>query len=79
MLNFMKYVNVPVFILSLVIGIFFVYVTIPDIRKIYVYPSPDNIDVLQYKDMTNTCFQFKQKEVTCPKNEKDIFKVPSQT
>ncbi len=78
MINIMKYINVPVFILSLCVGIFFVYITIPDMRKIYVYPSPDNVDILQYKDKTDTCFQLKQKEVSCPKNEKEIFKVPDQ-
>lgn len=79
MLNFMKFVNVPVFIISVFVGLCFVYITIPDMRKIYVHPSPDNIDILQYKDKTHTCFQFKQKEVPCPKNDNDIYKVPVQT
>jgi hypothetical protein len=48
-------------------------------RKIYVYPSPENVDILQYRDKTNTCFQMKQKEVKCPKSEKEIFKVPVQS
>ena len=51
----------------------------PDTRKIYVYPTPENIDVLQYKDKTDTCFQFKQNEVDCPKNDSEITKIPVQS
>jgi hypothetical protein len=79
MLNILKHINVPIFLISLCIGLFMVYVTIPDMRKIYVYPSPENVDILQYRDKTNTCFQMKQKEVKCPKSEKEIFKVPVQS
>jgi ribose/xylose/arabinose/galactoside ABC-type transport system permease subunit len=74
-----KYINIPVFIISLAFGIFAVYITMPDSRKIYVYPSPDNVNVLQYRDKTNTCFSFKQHQVSCPKNESDIFKIPTQS
>ena len=56
-----------------------VYITMPDNRKIYVYPTPENINVLQYKDKTDTCFTFQQKEVACPKNEKDIFIISPQS
>ena len=50
----------------------------PDTRKIYVYPTPENIDVLQYKDKTDTCFKFKQNEVACPKTDAEITKIPVQ-
>ena len=56
-----------------------VYITMPDNRKIYVYPTPENINILQYKDKTDTCFTFQQKEVECPKNEKDIFIISPQS
>jgi hypothetical protein len=61
------------------IGIIAVYMTIPDNRKIYVYPTPENIHILQYKDKTDTCFSFKEKEVTCPTNESEISKIPVQS
>ena len=76
---FHKYINIPVFIISLIIGIAMVYITMPDNRKIYVYPTPENISVLRYKDKTDTCFTFQQKEVACPKNEKDIFIISPQS
>ena len=74
-----KYINLPVFFLSLVFGLFAVYITMPDTRKIYVYPTPENVSILQYRDKTNTCFSFKQSEVTCPKNESEITPIPVQS
>lgn len=74
-----KYINLPVFFLSLVFGLFAVYMTMPDTRKIYVYPTPENVSILQYRDKTNTCFSFKQSEVSCPKNESEITSIPVQS
>ena len=76
---FLKYVNIPVFILSFAFGMFAVYVTMPDTKKIIVYPSPDNVDIFQYKDKAENCFQFKQTSVSCPANSNDISKIPAQT
>jgi hypothetical protein len=73
-----KYINIPIFVGSLLFGLIIVYITTSDQRKIYVYPSPDNVDVLQYRDKTDSCFKMKETEVPCPKNEKDISKVPVQ-
>lgn len=73
-----KYINIKIFIISLAIGLFAVYITMPDTRKIYVYPTPENIDVLQYKDKTSNCFQYKQKVVNCPTDESKISKIPAQ-
>jgi hypothetical protein len=77
--NIFKYINVPVFVISLAVGIFMVYVTMPNNRIIYVYPTPENVDILQYKDKSETCFQVKESEVTCPSNEKDIASIPVQS
>jgi hypothetical protein len=74
-----QYIKLNVFIISLAFGLFAVYITMPDTRKIYVYPNPENIDVLQYKDKTDTCFKFKQNEVACPKNDSEITKIPVQS
>jgi hypothetical protein len=73
-----KLINVPIFIASLAFGIFAVYITIPLEKKIYVYPTPENIDILLYRDKANNCFQFKQEEVGCPRNPEDIAKIPTQ-
>lgn len=76
-MSFFKYINIPVFILSLAIGIFFVYVYQFDKRVIYVYPKPDNVDYIQYKDSAGTCFNIKQDNMKCPV-ESEISKIPAQ-
>ena len=73
-----KYVNFMVFLASLAFGLFAVYMTMPDTRKIYVYPTPENVDILQYKDRTDSCFSFKQTEVKCPTEEGKISRIPAQ-
>ena len=78
-MSILKYIRIPIFIVSLAIGILFVYLTNPDKRKIFVYPSPDNVNNIQYKDSTGVCFEFKETKIKCPENEKDISKVPAQT
>jgi hypothetical protein len=54
------------------------YVTMPDTRKIMVYPSPDNVGIIQYKDKAGNCFQFRESKVQCPAKESDISKTPLQ-
>jgi nicotinate-nucleotide adenylyltransferase len=46
--------------------------------KIYVYPTPDNVDNIQYKDATGTCFSVEQTKVSCPKDNVMISKLPAQ-
>jgi hypothetical protein len=73
-----KYIDVPIFIVCLVIGLLIMYYTMPDLRKIYVYPTPDNVDLLQYKDKAGNCFSYREREVSCPTNPNKITKIPVQ-
>ncbi len=73
-----KYINIPVFIISFAIGMLFVYLYTDEKRVIYVYPTPETVDKLQYKDSTGACFHFKQMEVECPKKSSDLAKLPVQ-
>jgi hypothetical protein len=73
-----KYVNIYVFVISFAVGMFVVYTTMNSERKIYVYPTPENVDLIQYRDKTNACFQFKQSEVNCPTNAALISQIPAQ-
>lgn len=74
----MKFINIPAFIISLSIGIFLVYIGNPRPSVIYVYPTPDNVDQIQYKDRSGTCFGFEAQQVTCPANKKLIREYPIQ-
>lgn len=74
----MKLVNIPLFIVSLSFGLFLVYITSPRPDIIYVYPTPDNLNKIQYKDHADNCYGFKSKQVTCPSDKKLIRKYPIQ-
>ena len=37
-------------------------------KKIIVYPTPQNISKIQYKDAAENCFSFASKEVPCPED-----------
>lgn len=74
----MKYINVRVFIISLAVGLFLTYITNIPPSVIYVYPTPDNIHKIQYKDESGTCYNFKYKNVTCPADSSKIRKYPIQ-
>ena len=71
---YMKFINVPLFLVSLSIGLFVVYITMPPSQIIYVYPNPGNENKLSFKDKADNCFRFKSTEVDCPK---DISKIRS--
>ena len=73
-MNLLKYINIPVFILSLALGVFFVYITTNNNRKIIVYPTHENVHLLQFRDKTNNCFTVK-----CPTNPNAISKIPAQS
>ncbi len=74
----MRFINIPVFVASLAFGIFLVYISNPKPDIIYVYPTPDNVDKLQYKDKSGMCFGFHAKEVNCPTGKGAVHQYPVQ-
>ena len=67
-----KYFSFPFFIVSLAIGLLFVYLSVPPPTVIYVYPTPDNVDNIEYKDKSGSCFQFDAQQVACSQHAKTI-------
>ena len=61
-----SYINLNVFIISLAIGLFFVYIYGSDTKKIFVFPTPENSGKIQYMDNADNCFIYKSHEVNCP-------------
>jgi len=63
---------------SFAIGLFFVYIYGPETKTIFIYPSPENINKVIFKDKADNCFTFEAHEINCPKNETLISKIPIQ-
>jgi len=74
----LNYISLPIFFISFAIGLFFVYVIGPEIKTIYIYPSPENVDKILFKDKADNCFYFEPQTVDCPKDESQISKIPIQ-
>ena len=75
---FSKYINIPVFLISLSVGLLLIYLFQPDLSVIYVYPTPNNQDKIQYKDKVDNCFKFNSEEVDCPSDTAKIKNIPIQ-
>jgi hypothetical protein len=75
----LNYISIPVFLVSFAIGLFFVYILGPEIKTIFIYPSPENVDKILFKDKAENCFSFEEEIVQCPKDESLISKIPIQT
>uniref|UniRef100_A0A6C0F6F6 Uncharacterized protein n=1 Tax=viral metagenome TaxID=1070528 RepID=A0A6C0F6F6_9ZZZZ len=73
-----KYISFPVFLISLAIGLFFVYILGPDMKIVHLYPNPDNIGNIQYKDKADQCFSYSSTEVACPVDLSKIKIAPIQ-
>jgi hypothetical protein len=59
-------INWPIFFISFAVGLFMVYVLGLDIKKVYVYPTPDNVDKILFKDKTGNCVKYNIQETPCP-------------
>ena len=46
----MSVINVPIFVISLLFGLLYVYMTDPIRKQIVVYPTPDNESQFQFRD-----------------------------
>jgi len=77
-MSMFEYVSFPIFLISLAIGMFYVYVVVPSPRVIVVYPTPDNSNEFQFKDSANNCFEYAPKEVKCPSDKSLIKNIPIQ-
>ena len=64
-----KFIDIKVFLISLAFGLLFVYLYQPNKTVVYVYPTPDNIDTMYFKDKADNCFKFEKDEVSCDENK----------
>jgi hypothetical protein len=74
-----KYINLPLLIISFILGLFYNFFSKPEVKKVYVYPTPENVDKIQYKDLLNNCFSFKYKKLNCNEvDENNLKNIPLQ-
>jgi len=73
-----KYISIPVFLSSFIVGLVFIYFLGPDSKIIHKYPSPSNYKDILYKDKVDQCYQFKPNEMECPINPLIVKTVPIQ-
>ena len=74
----MKYISIPIFIISFIIGMVYIYMSNPPTRSILIYPTVDNNNKFQYKDKADNCFTLDSKEVKCPTDSSKITNIPVQ-
>lgn len=75
----LNYISIPIFLISFSIGLFFIYILGPEMKTIYIYPSPENVDKILFKDKADNCFYFEETSVKCPNDESLISKIPIQS
>lgn len=66
---------VGLFLASFAVGLVLVYFSPMEYKTVFVYPTPNNVDDLQYKDSAGQCFHFTSKEVECTGSAN---KIPTQ-
>jgi hypothetical protein len=74
----LHYISLPIFLISFAIGIFFIYILGPEMKTIYIYPSPENVNKVLFKDKADNCFYFQEELVECPKDNSLISNIPIQ-
>jgi len=68
-------INITVFLAAFLLGLVFIYF-FDDKKKITVYPTPHNLDTIEFKDKANNCYSYDIVETKCPDEKKLIETLP---
>lgn len=75
---FLKYIHFPAFFISFLLGLLFIYIWGPEMKTIYIYPSPESVERILLRDRAGNCFQFEEMIVKCPTDPNKISQIPIQ-
>ena len=67
-MSILRFINIPWFFISFIVGIVFVNLSSPLVENVYVYPTPDNAGKIEYVDKVGNCFEYISNKVVCPKS-----------
>ena len=76
---FKRLFNLPVFLIAFSIGLLFVFLSDSESNTVFVYPTPYNLDKIEYKDSVGNCFNFSADKLECPEDISLIKTIPIQT
>lgn len=77
-LKIFHHISLKYFLGSFLVGLLFLYLTGPQTKKVYVYPSPETIEKAIFQDKAKQCFLYQEQVVQCPENKKEISSIPVQ-
>lgn len=61
-----KFIDLRYFLISLSVGLLYIYLTEDFKKVIIVYPHPDNINKYTYVDKVDNCFNYELNPNDCP-------------
>ena len=70
-------INITVFLGAFLVGLLFIYY-FDDKKIITVYPTPHNLELIEYKDKADNCYSYDMVETKCPDEKKLIETLPDQ-
>lgn len=74
----LRFINMRAFIVSLGVGLLFAYLSSPTHNVVFVYPTPENSNTIQYKDKAGSCYTLLPELTDCPSDESLVKNIPMQ-